>query len=216
MKNNPLVTAFILFGAVAALAIVTSPLRHYPSVDELAAKVLPSQSSCTTIRSGVLQDSLGNTLVVGYDKFGYNYQAHMFNGTYDSSDRSLDGKYFGQTGDYVDDKLIMKWSDSWLASVDCNNDGKLDRGLVEGTVSGTSMGWLTNQVNGDYMDLDGKERRFTDFIKIVWTGPGSPLWGEYSIVQEVLNDPAGGFHGLLSKEYAAPGFGLNDHWTELE
>ncbi len=48
--------------------------------------------------------------------FGYNYQAHMFNGTYDSVDRVLDNKYWGQTGDFVDDKLMMKWSDDWLAT----------------------------------------------------------------------------------------------------
>jgi hypothetical protein len=34
----------------------------------------------------------------------------------------LDGKYFGQTADWVDDSLIMKWSDEWISNVDCNND----------------------------------------------------------------------------------------------
>ena len=48
---------------------------------------------CVGIQSGTLQESLGNTLVMGYDQFGYNYQARMFNGTYDSVDRVLDGKY---------------------------------------------------------------------------------------------------------------------------
>lgn len=57
--------------------------------------------TCTTINDGVLKDSNGNLLVMGYDQFGYNYQAHLFNGTYDSSDRVLDGKYWGQTGTFV-------------------------------------------------------------------------------------------------------------------
>src|SRR3989344_3874898 len=134
----------------------------------------------------------------------------MFNGTYDSSDRTIDGKYWGSTGDYVDDSLIMKWSDAWLSNVDCNGDNKLDRGLVDGVVGGTSLGWLTNQNEGDY-DSDGngtQDAHYTYFAKIVWTGPGSPLWGQYTIIQEVYNDPVGGFTGLYSK-LGAPGFGLN-------
>ena len=174
-------------------------------------------SDCETIQSGTIKDSAGNPLALGYDQFGYNYQAHMFNGTYDSSDRVLDGKYGGLTvaeAYYVDDNLIMKWSDAWLANVDCDGDHKLDRGLVDGIVGGISRGWLTNQVEGDY-DSDGngsQDAHYTDFVKIVWTGPGSPLWGQYTIIEEVYNDPAGGFTGLLGK-VGAPGFGLNDQWT---
>ncbi|MFH1289278.1 MAG: hypothetical protein ABIH88_00985 [Patescibacteria group bacterium] len=100
-----------------------------------------------------------------------------------------------------------------MANVDCNGDNKLDRGLVDGVPSGTSMGWLTNHVVGDYI-LDGNVQNYTDFVKIVWTGSGSPLWGQYTIIQEVWNDPAGGLNGLYSK-IGAPGFGLNDHWTTL-
>lgn len=179
------------------------------------AMVVPAFAApaCETIKSGNITDSAGNPVVSGYDQFGYNYQAHMFNGTYDSSDRTIDGTYWGGTGDYVDDKLMMKWSDAWLANVDCNGDHKLDRGLVDGIVGGTSMGWLTNHVVGDYT-LDGNVQNYTDFVKIVWTGPGSPLWGQYTIIQEVWNDPAGGLNGLYSK-IGTPGLGLNDQWTTL-
>ena len=173
-------------------------------------------ASCATIQGGTIKDSAGNPIQNGYDQFGYNYQSHMFNGTYDSSDRTIDGKYWGSTGDYVDDSLIMKWSDAWLSNVDCNGDNKLDRGLVDGVVGGTSLGWLTNQNEGDY-DSDGngtQDAHYTYFAKIVWTGPGSPLWGQYTIIQEVYNDPVGGFTGLYSK-LGAPGFGLNDQWTTL-
>ena len=173
-------------------------------------------ASCATIQGGTITDSAGNPIQNGYDQFGYNYQSHMFNGTYDSSDRTIDGTYWGSTGDYVDDSLIMKWSDAWLSNVDCNGDNKLDRGLVDGVVGGTSLGWLTNQNEGDY-DSDGngtQDAHYTYFAKIVWTGPGSPLWGQYTIIQEVYNDPVGGFTGLYSK-LGAPGFGLNDQWTTL-
>lgn len=172
------------------------------------------RSGCATIAGGTITDSAGNPLVLGYDHFGYNYQAHIFNGTYDSSDRVLDGMYWGDpsSADYADDGLIMKWSDAWLANVDCNADGKLDRGLVDGVVGGTSRGWLTNQNQGDYTDAAGDLQHYTYFAKIVWVGPGGPLWGEYQIIEEIYNDPAGGFHGLQDK-LGAPGFGLNNSWT---
>lgn len=171
-------------------------------------------SACATISDGTIMDSNNNIIQTGYDAYGYNYQAHMFNGTYDSSDRTIDGTYWGSTGDYVDDKIEMKWSDSWLANVDCNGDNKLDRGLVDGVVAGISKGWLTNHVFGDYTDTDGNVQKYTDFVKIVWTGPSSPLWGEYTIIEEVYNDQGTGDNGLMIK-LGNPGFGQNDHWNVL-
>jgi len=168
-------------------------------------------TACTTIQDGTLVDSVGNPLALGFDQFGYNYQAHEFNGTYDSVDRNLDGTFWGDTGDYVNDRLRMKWSDDWLSNKDCTGDYKLDRG-IPGSY-GISRGWLTNQVEGEYVDADGKVQHYTYFTKIVWVGSGGPLWGEYQIIQEIFNDPAGGFHGPQFKA-AAPGFGLNDHWTK--
>ena len=100
--------------------------------------------ACANINSGTITDSVGNVIANGYDQFGYNYQAHMFNGTYDSSDRVLDGTYWGGTGDYVDDTLIMKWSDSWLANVDCDGDDKLDRGLINGVADGSALSESTS------------------------------------------------------------------------
>lgn len=180
----------------------------------LAAPPPSDHDNCVTIQGGTLLDSAGNPFVLGYDQFGYNYQAHMFNGTYDSSDRNLDGLYWGNpaSADYADDSLIMKWSDTWLANVDCNGDGKLDRGLVDGVVGGISKGWLTNQNEGDYTDPAGVVQHYTYFAKIVWVGSGG-LWGAYDIIEEVYNDPAAGYHGLQFKD-GAPGFGLNDGWSQ--
>jgi hypothetical protein len=164
----------------------------------------------------MILDSAGNPITTGFDQFGYNYQAHMFNGTYDSSDRTIDGTYWGVVADYVDDQLIMKWSDAWLANVDCNGDNQLDRGLVNGVPGGVSKGWLTNHLEGDY-DSDGdgtQDAHYTGFDKIVWVGPGGPLWGQYEVIEEVWNDPVGGYHGLQFK-FGTPGFGLNDQWTQL-
>lgn len=189
---------FTLFVVLMILAFSTTLAQAQPN---------SGKTACTAIKDGTLTDSAGNPLVLGYDQFGYNYQAHMFNGTYDSSDRTLDGTYWGSTGDYVDDTLIMKWSDDWLSNKDCNGNGKLDRGT-----SGISLGWLTNHNEGDY-DSDGngtQDAHYTYFAKIVWVGPGGSLWGQYDIIQELYNDPAGKYHA----KYGAPGLGLNDHWTE--
>jgi hypothetical protein len=201
---------------IALLVLTTSvALADKPVAFDGQGKEVGWQSTgCADIQSGTITDSAGNPLAVGFDQFGYNYQAHQFNGTYDSVDRVLDGKYWGTTGDFVDDKLMMKWSDAWLANVDCNGDGKLDRGLVDGNVGGISRGWETNHVEGDY-DSDGngtQDAHYTYFVKIVWVGPGGSLWGQYEVVEEVSNDSTGGTHGLQYK-VGAPGFGLNDHWT---
>lgn len=172
-----------------------------------------SYTACATIQGGTITDSAGNPLSTGFDQYGYNYQAHLFNGTYDGSDRTLDGTYWGATGDYVDDNLIMKWSDEWLANVDCNGDGKLDRGLVGGVVGGISLGWLTNQNEGWY-DSDGdgsQDAHYAYFSKIVWVGPGGSLWGQYATILENNLDPS----GMTHFHEAAPGFGLNDHWTTI-
>ena len=196
-------TRFLAFVVTMLVALVAA-----------GAGVASDGQSCTTIQDGTLVDSAGNVLGLGYDQFGYNYQAHMFNGTYDGSDRVLDGLYWADpsSSDYADDSLIMKWSDTWLANVDCNGDSKLDRGLIGVVAGGTSLGWLTNQNEGNYTDAGGVEQHYTYFSKIVWVGPGGSLWGEYELIQEVYNDPAGGFHGLQLK-VGAPGFGLNDGWT---
>lgn len=98
----------------------------------------------------------------------------------------------------------MKWSDAWISNLDCNHDGKLDRGLVDGQSDGISKGWLTNHYFGEGV---------VDFVKIVWTGEG-PLWGQYTIVQEVWNDKGLDYNGLYSKENVH-GFGQNDGWTSM-
>ena len=193
---------------VSVLAVILFLTAPAPAVEP---------PDCTKIRDGVILDSAGQPVVLGYDQYGYNYQAHMFNGTYDSVDRKLDGKYWGATGDYVNDSLIMKWSDDWISNVDCNGDLKLDRGLdpKTGISTGISRGWTTNQVEGDYI-WGGDSHHYTYFAKIIFVGPAtSPdpwaatrLWGQYAMIQEVYNDPDGGYHGVDRTRLAHPaGYG---------
>jgi hypothetical protein len=130
----------------------------------------------------------------GFDLFGYNYNARLFVGTYDGSDRYLDGKYWAATGDYVDDAIVMKWSEAW------------DQARFYGA-EWTSEAWCTNHVVGDYLGDDGAMHQYTWFVKIVWVGPGGDLWGEFTVVEEIYNDPYSGYHGLQYKSEPGPGLG---------
>jgi hypothetical protein len=186
------------------LVVLAALLALLVALGTTVASATPgsSEDSCTSIQSGLLKDSHGNTLTVGYDQWGYNYQAHMFNGFYENYARP------NPPVTQSDTWLEMKWSDDWLSNKDCDGDGLLDRG---GT-SGISKGWLTNHFRGTYVDSSGNVQHYTEFIKVVWVGPGGSLWGQYKIIQDVLNDPAGGFHGNQFKP-VNPGLGINDHWT---
>ena len=183
----------------------------------LSLFAIPAAGQCTKIKDGTISDSAGNTITLGSDQFGYNYQAHLFNGTYDSVDRILDHRYYGSTGDFTDDSLIMKWSDDWLSNLDCNRDGKLDRGGAAGADVNLSKGWLTNQVEGDYIGSDSDSHHYTYFVKIVFDGgaacgtASNPacIWGTFAVIEEVYNDPFGGFHGVDRSKLAKPaGFGF--------
>ncbi len=111
--------------------------------------------TCTTIKDGTLVASNGDPLVLGYDEFGYNYQAHMFNGRYCDYDRAAGGPY-------CDVKLVMKWNDAWLSNMDCDGDDALDRYYGFESYIGSGA-WLTNHQWG-YND-DGT--KWVYFVKIV-------------------------------------------------
>ncbi|MGM5484359.1 MAG: hypothetical protein ACQEP1_00605 [Nanobdellota archaeon] len=136
---------------------------------------------CATIQSGEIEYSDGhylNTVDAGYDDFGYNYQAHMFKGSYANAYLGSDGfpPYEGDDEAYLeeypeaedkwywdsrDTKLIMKWNDAWLSNKDCDGDGKLDRHYGHDSYI-DSGAWLTNHMMGG----QGKDK-WTYFSKIV-------------------------------------------------
>ncbi|ETB63817.1 TPA: hypothetical protein DIC38_02245 [Candidatus Nomurabacteria bacterium] len=109
------------------------------AVPAFAAK---PNNSCVKIQDGSLVDSNGGFLTVGYDKWGYNYQAKMFNGWYGNYSRPSVPVVSG-------DSLIMKWNDAWLSNQDCDGDGKLDRHLGFSSYKGSGA-WLTNHASGTY------------------------------------------------------------------
>lgn len=173
---------------------------------------------CTTIQDGTLLTSDGKVITTGYDQWGYNYQAHMFNGGYCDAYRNADW-----CQPYKDIDLIMKWNDAWLSNKDCDGDGLLDRHLGFDSYIGSGA-WLTNHQSGTYLNDDGETCKWTYFVKIVaapedaqlgegiWyaadgTEIGSVIWGEFAIIQQVDNDPCAGAHGASYISPAGPGLG---------
>jgi len=144
--------------------------------------------ACTTIQDGVLTYSAThylnpNPLKIGYDEYGYNYQAHMFKGSYANVYLGSDGfpPYKGDDNAYAqrltdeglsnpDNKwywpyrnvdLLMKWNNAWLANTDCDGDGLLDRHYEFTSYIGSGA-WETNHMKGG----EGKDS-WTYFTKIV-------------------------------------------------
>jgi hypothetical protein len=208
--------------------------------------------TCVTLQDGIIKYSAGHYLAgqpipVGYDAYGYNYQAMMYNGNYANA-------YLGRYGfppyngddesyiednpdvllpqwawfwDYRNDKVMMKWSEEWLSNMDCNGDGKLDRGYkCNPVVANNSLcegAWLTNHMSGVYEDGDDV-CKWTYFCKIItppanatlvggiWIGAdgveiGPDTWSGFATIQEVSNDPCNGDHGILYKSPDHAGFG---------
>jgi len=175
-------------------------------------------AQCVTIQEGTLVNSAGELIETGYDQWGYNYQAHIFNGKYCDAYRDA-----AWCQSYKDDDLEMKWNECWLGNKDCDGDGLLDRYYGFDSYIGSGA-WLTNHQKGTYLDSKGKKQRWTYFVKIVaapadatltggtWyaadgTEIGSVIWGEFAVIQEVYNDTGTGDHGVLYLSPYSAGFG---------
>ena len=164
-------------------------------------------TGCTTIQDGTLLTSDGQVITTSFDNWGYNYQAMLFNGGY--CDAYRDAAWCQPD---KSTQLMMKWNDAWLSNKDCSGDGLLDRHLGFPSYVGSGA-WLTNHMWESYSDDNGKEHNWTYFVKIVavpsnavldagvWYDVngdeiGPEIWGEFAIIEELYNDPYGGFHGL--------------------
>lgn len=140
---------------VLALSLVAFPV--------LAAKPeTPPGQACSTIQSGAIVDSVGDPVVIGYNEWGYNYQARVFNGMwcdYHPYYREGGGGYDWCQRTMSDVELMMKWSDEWISNKDCNGDTLLDRGYScnpENANDSACLGaWLTNHERGSYKNVLG-------------------------------------------------------------
>jgi hypothetical protein len=209
----PLLIASLFIGSCeTSQTDLTQPVDQQSTLSKSSV-----DAGCITIQSGTLLTSDGEVIKTGYDKWGYNYQAHMFNGTYCDAYRDA-----AWCQEYKDVNLIMKWNDAWLSNQDCDGDGKLDRHLGFPTYRGSGA-WTTNHMSGTYL-IDGKKCKWTYFVKIVavpldankisgiWynsagTEIGPDIWGEFAVVQEISNDPCAGIHGLQYVSPDHPGLG---------
>ena len=173
---------------------------------------------CTKIKEGTLVGSDGVTLTVGYNQWGYNYQAQMFNGGYCDAYRNA-----AWCQEWADVELIMKWNDAWLNNKDCDGDGLLDRYYGHTSYIGSGA-WLTNHQRGSY-EQDGEVCEWDYFVKIVaapedaivvngnWIAAngkeiGPVIWGSFATIQEVENDPCAGVEGIQYLSEAPAGFGF--------
>lgn len=202
MKQLGRRTALLWAASAIALIVFSSQVR----------------AQCTTIQSGGIFDTANALINVGYDNWGYNYQARIFNGTY--CDAYRDAAWCQA---YKNDELEMKWNDAWLSNSSCDGNPVLDRHYGFASYRGSGA-WLTNHQKGVYTDGNGKKQRWTYFVKIVaapadgtlvggtWraadgTEIGPSIWNEFAIIQEVYNDTGTGEHGVLYLSPLSAGFG---------
>ncbi|MFA5867678.1 MAG: hypothetical protein WC891_06945 [Actinomycetota bacterium] len=132
--------------------------------------------------------ALGGTAAAGggFDEFGYNYTARIFNGTGESWSlaKGLPTDYLGI---YAHDKLIMKWNAEW------------DRGNAEGWSNPPYNAWEDNEWNGMKPGGSGAVWHY----KIIWVGSemeagpywregGYPIWGQFEVIMDQGIDPSYG------------------------
>ncbi len=177
-----LILLFVLAALVAAV-VAAAPAGAKPL-------------KCTTIQDGTLVYSAGHylagqPLVVGYDAYGYNYQARRFQGWYPNVYLGRYG-YPPYEGDqaayeaahpavvaqwywYPTTRVSMPWNDAWLSNKDCNGDGLLDRHLGFASFVGSGA-WETNHMWDSYVDA-GQVCQWVYFTKIVAVPSSASLVG---------------------------------------
>jgi hypothetical protein len=137
----------------------------------------------------------------GFNQFGYNYQARLFNGTGESWSlaKGLPANYLGI---YAKDKLVMKWNAEW------------DRGIAEKWLQPPYQAWENNEWNGAFPGGSGAVWKY----KIVWVGPcgaegtklpdgGYCIWGQFETIMDQGKDPSYGPGHLWFAKANPAGYG---------
>jgi len=138
----------------------------------------------------------------GFDQYGYNRTARIFNGTGESWSlaKGLPSDYLG---DYAPDKLVMKWNAEW------------DRGNDENWANPPYAAWENNEWNGMVSGGSGAVWKY----KIVWVGDyvNDPslipdgaygIWGQFATIMDQGKDPNLEFPGHQWFAHANPaGYG---------
>jgi len=205
VKKRILIALVVLLAlaATASLVWADKPVGFDAHGNETAWA--SSAGACTKIQEGTLLRSDGLPITTGYDEWGYNYQAHMFNGYYCDSYRDA-----AWCQEWADVELMMKWNDAWLANVDCNDDGLLDRHYGFDDYEGSGA-WLTNHQRGSWEE-NGTICEWDYFVKIVakpdsaYECEGEEIWGAFCVIQRVYNSPCEGLEGI-EELFPPAGFG---------
>jgi len=119
----------------------------------------------------------------GFDQYGYNNTARLFNGT-GSSWCLAGGQASDCMGIYSNDRLVMKWNAEW------------DRGNAEDWANPPYKAWTDNEWNGAFKGGSGAVWHY----KIVWVGAcgadytplpngGYCIWGIFETIMDQGVDP---------------------------
>ncbi|MCL4533707.1 MAG: hypothetical protein M1370_00905 [Bacteroidetes bacterium] len=137
----------------------------------------------------------------GFDQYGYNNTARIFNGTGSSwsLSKGLPADYLGV---YANDKLVMKWNAEW------------DRGNDEGWARPPYAAWEDNEWNGKVPGGSGAVWHY----KIVWVGScgadytplpngGYCIWGQFEVIMDQGVDPNVGPGHMFFAKAGPAGYG---------
>jgi len=128
---------------------------------------------------GTCTTAAGKVVATGFDQFGYNRCAHLFNGTF--------GGYCAARnaaptcgGVAPTSKLVMKWNEEW------------DRGNAEKWLNPPYVAWLDNEARGTYLD----STPYSEHFKTRWdagcvashgsvsTNGGACIWNQFEILMD--------------------------------
>ena len=116
--------------------------------------------------------------VPGFDVFGYNYAAEIFNGWLGYYDRSIDGGWILGTGDAW---LLMKWSPDWTPMIDEPVGAWVTNHYIwysDDYSEDTWYGWDTRVAWSD-PEPPAAAYKITEFSKIMKVGEDPAAWAEY-------------------------------------
>jgi hypothetical protein len=137
----------------------------------------------------LLTITVSPALAGGFDEYGYNDVAGIFNGSADGVDRVIDQAVWGDPT-YANDHLVMKWNAEWI------------RGKAENWSNPPYAAWENNEWNGAFPGGSGE----TWHYKIVWVGNyavdpslipagGYGVWGQFAVIMDQgVDRDAGSLH----------------------
>jgi len=189
----------------------------------LTATTLVSAAKPTynNIQSGLITDPKGNIITVGSDKWGYNYQAQMFNGYRNNWYRPTIPVTSG-------DWIIVNWNSAYLNNIDRDLNGKLDQHYGFSTYKGSGA-WITFHEFRSYLTAEGGTAYYDYFVKLVavpadatvhsgyWYNANGIVIGldaspsgyvYFAYIQEVYNDPYAEITGIFYNEPLPNGLGF--------